>query len=272
MSTTATTPSAAAATPAAAATTAEAAAAAITRERFLELNGRPIDEQAQHFVRALYHRFEGGVGAVLRLSDEFKSFLPGDADGASSELDELRAHMFLERKGQTKTATELRAYLKEVDIDNNSHVSFLEHALWEYGVELEQLFKPSGLNDPAIEECTRQIQRYYDGRAEFESEEHRLAREAAAAAAGGSVVAHHKAALDLQALRKRVTVRNRAAVQAAAGERTARKAAERKINAELDADAARVKQQETLRRGRAKANILARSQAFRVDDAEAVLG
>lgn len=240
------------------------AAAVMRANRFAAINGGSIDEQARVFLRAFFGEFEGRIAVVLDLAAEFKGYAPPENAGEASELDEHMAHLFLERAGQTLTVAELRRYLSEVDVDSNNKVSFLEHALYEFGVSVDKLLSPAiSMNDPKWEACARQIEEYFAGRAAFEDEEQRL--EAAAGAAEGSVVARRKAALDLQLHRKRATIRNREAIKAVSNERAAKKAAEAKIEAELAANSSRAAEAQTLKRARGKAKILERGRAFLVD-------
>lgn len=48
------------------------------------------------------------------------------------DLDELKAHQFLEQLGETLTVVDLRARLKELDIDNNKRMALSEYLLGKY--------------------------------------------------------------------------------------------------------------------------------------------
>lgn len=50
--------------------------------------------------------------------------------GNAKELDELQAHMFLEARGETKTVKDMREELREIDIDNNNYVAFIEYLMF----------------------------------------------------------------------------------------------------------------------------------------------
>lgn len=267
-----------AATEAATATRSAAVLAAFKR-----LNDGSIDDQASAFVRSFFSEFKGRVHEVLDLAADFKRYAPGGemglspaAPGEPAELDEHAAHVFLERNGKTMSVTELRRYLREVDVDSNNKMSFLEHALGEFGKTAEELLDPKGYDDPTLEACAAQIRQYHVTKTEIEAEERRLEAEHAGAAGAAGVVARQKAGLDLKALRKRMTWRNKDAIRAASNERATKRAAEQRVRAELAAREAAAAQTETLRRDRARKRIADRSQAFRVaelaDGSAAVIG
>lgn len=277
----------AAVTPAAAAA-ATATRSAATVAAFKKLNDASIADQAAAFVKAFFSEFRGRVHEVLDLAADFERYAPGGELGLSpavpgqpAELDEHAAHIFLERNGKTMSVTELRRYLREVDVDSNNKMSFLEHALGEFSKTAEELVEPKGYDDPTLEACAAQIRQYHVTKTEIEAEERRLealatAPEQSDAVAPLGVVARQKAALDLKALRKRMTWRNKEAIRAASNERATTKAAEQRIRAELEAREAATAQTETLQRNRARKRLVDRSQAFRVGepafDGSAVIG
>eukprot|EP01038_Epipyxis_sp_PR26KG_P008708 gene8708-11767_t len=96
------------------------------------------------------------------LLSEFKKF---DA-GNKGELTEVEAMKLLEARGETKTATELRAMIADIDKDKNHCVSFLEWCVCIYHKNWEEL------NDFVDEEARARAM-----------EEARLASEAAERAA-----------------------------------------------------------------------------------------
>jgi hypothetical protein len=68
------------------------------------------------------------------LTDSLQKFLSGpigSTDKGIKDLEEHNAHMFLERRGETLTAAALRDILKEIDVDNNHRVAFIEYALFK---------------------------------------------------------------------------------------------------------------------------------------------
>jgi hypothetical protein len=56
------------------------------------------------------------------------------------ELDEFEAHRLLEKDGQAITVRDMRVKLKEIDLDSNNKVAFIEYAMFLKGKTLEDLF------------------------------------------------------------------------------------------------------------------------------------
>jgi len=65
------------------------------------------------------------------------------------DLDEMKSHVFLEKLGNTLTVRELRARLKEIDIDNNNMMALSEYLLEHYKRKPKELVDaPQGDTDP----------------------------------------------------------------------------------------------------------------------------
>merc|ERR1712232_925317 len=76
-----------------------------------------------------------------------------------SDLDEFKAHVFLEQLKETKRIVELRADLRESDLDFNKRLSFLEFCLFRYKKKVSDFlrrdpptadFKPGSMSPAAI--------------------------------------------------------------------------------------------------------------------------
>merc|ERR1711974_27891 len=66
-----------------------------------------------------------------------------------TDLDEFKAHVFLEQLGETKRIVELRADLRESDLDFNKRLSFLEFCLFRYKKKVSDFLR----RDPPTEDC-----------------------------------------------------------------------------------------------------------------------
>ena len=110
--------------------------------RFKDLTGVPAIEQAKFFLKAFVMEFQGRFEEVLDLAQQFVEF-PGGETASVSQLTELEAHLFLEKRGETLTVVQLRDYLRTIDINVFlPKVSLLEYLLWKYSKSLPQLFTP----------------------------------------------------------------------------------------------------------------------------------
>lgn len=74
------------------------------------------------------------------------------------ELEELIAHRFLERRGETLTVREMREVLREIDIDTNKNVSLSEYLIFRYKLD----WHPYVNNSLADPEELREAQRLLD--------------------------------------------------------------------------------------------------------------
>jgi len=80
------------------------------------------------------------------------------------DLDELKAHIFLEKMGETLTVRELRKRLQELDIDNNKRMALSEYMLAKYKKTPQQLVNaPQGDADEAkLNAAQEQLNRAQD--------------------------------------------------------------------------------------------------------------
>ena len=79
---------------------------------------------------------------MLDLAAEFRKYGSDDGQKEISELDEFETHRFLEKRGETLTVKALRENLmKELDLDQNHRVSFIEYLLWKYKKTVHLLFE-----------------------------------------------------------------------------------------------------------------------------------
>eukprot|EP00035_Acanthoeca_spectabilis_P020151 m.431366 g.431366 ORF g.431366 m.431366 type:complete len:261 (-) comp17293_c0_seq1:846-1628(-) len=117
-------------------------------EKFRKITSeKGIDAQCKYFLSEFVSEFSGNFEEVLDLAEEFKGYAAEGAADDIRELDEQQAHIFLEKRGEAATVRELRDALREIDIDLNMKVSFIEYCMYKYKKTLAQLFeeKPKNL-------------------------------------------------------------------------------------------------------------------------------
>jgi len=235
-------------------------------EEFKKYTAMSVDEQSQAFLRSFVADFAGNFEEVLDLAEEFKKFAPEDQGDGIRELEEDKAHLFLERRGETLTVVELRNALAEIDIDKNHSVCFIEYCLYKYQKTLEQFFEEKeGDMRALLEALEAAIKAYQDTLAEKKAREDKMAKLEAEAAGGGVKAMRAKA--ELEAMKSEDELeRNRREITAGAKTRKAKKdlengdpyaeeqkrvAAEKKKKEEEE----RLKREESRRKLKAKAAL-----------------
>ena len=99
--------------------------------KFEALTQLSIVEQAEAFLMQFVMEFRGRFNEVTDMALEFQGFAGPMAKGEHvQELDEFQCHQFLEKRGETLTVSDLRDKLREIDIDSNGMVAFLEYLLF----------------------------------------------------------------------------------------------------------------------------------------------
>jgi len=142
-------------------------------------SAQSIDEQTKTFLRAFVADFQGNFEVVLNLADEFRKFAP---KSHVAELDEVTAHLFLEKRGETTTVKDLRDTLKLIDIDNNHRVAFIEYLLFKYQKTVKDLFtaKPNAAAIKALEAAIEKHRKVFEAKQEKEQKMTDLESKAAA--------------------------------------------------------------------------------------------
>eukprot|EP00055_Hartaetosiga_balthica_P002668 m.4796 g.4796 ORF g.4796 m.4796 type:complete len:252 (-) comp2291_c0_seq1:418-1173(-) len=191
-------------------------------DKFAEVTAMTINEQATYFLRSFVTEFSGNFEEVLDLAEEFKKFAP--TEGTVRELEEDKAHLFLERRGETLTVKELRDALKEIDLDSNNKVSFIEFCLYKYERTLDDLFAEK---DHKIEHLLKKLEEaialYQTTLAEKQKRDQKMKDLEALADQGG--VKGMRAKVELEAMRNEDQLeRNKKEIQAGAKQRAAQKA------------------------------------------------
>jgi colicin import membrane protein len=75
-----------------------------------------------------------------------------------NELDQFWSAKFLEDNDKAITALERKAALKEIDKDNNGHMSLIEYMLWKFKKTVAAVANAAqGEDKEALEECQRQL-------------------------------------------------------------------------------------------------------------------
>jgi hypothetical protein len=128
---------------------------------FAEITALPHSQQGIWWLNGFWDEAEAYAEKVWGMVHEMieiqsgRPKLYGSSSKASqvdegSDLDEVQAHVFLEKRGETLTALALRKRLKDVDVDNNHKMALIEYLLAFYGkTPAEVIASPQGGGDPA---------------------------------------------------------------------------------------------------------------------------
>ncbi len=198
-----------------------------------ELMAGTVDDQADAFLKAFVLEFGGNkFEEVLDIASQFKKFAPAKG---SPELEEHQALQFLEKRGETSTAAALRQALKEIDIDNNHKVSFLEYALYKWKKNSKEFFEELAKPKGGGEALAKAIAAYRAVLAAREARASKMEELKKQAEKGG--VSGNRAAMELKQMQSEdETAMNRNEVTAAAAKRKAEKVGRRHHQPVTDRD------------------------------------
>lgn len=193
-------------------------------ERFAAVTAMSIGEQAKFFLREFVNEFsakEGGFEEVLNLCDEFVTYTDDKDRNVMSELEEVKFHLFLEKRGETMTVAEVRDEMRKIDLDSNMKISFMEYCLFKYEKTLEQLFAEKPYTNAALLAALDEAIALHEAvLAARKEEEDKIEQLQSMANAGG--VKGAKAKVELEQMRVRSqTGQNMAEVRAAFKKRQA---------------------------------------------------
>jgi hypothetical protein len=97
---------------------------------------KPFKEQAIIFL-TVYWESDHMEAKAEHIWEFYHGFKALDNQPKACELDEFMAHKFLENLGQAMTALELRAALKEIDINQDHKMCLLEYLMFKYEKKVE---------------------------------------------------------------------------------------------------------------------------------------
>jgi len=239
--------------------------------RFKELSSKSIKEQAKAFLTAFVLEFQGNFEEVLELGEEFRKYGPAPEEGKElCELEADRAHYFLEKHGDARTVKQLREEMKEIDLDANTRISFIEFLLWRYKKTLPLLFAQGGA-DPALIKILEEAIEAFEKVLEIRREREKKMKELEEVAAKGGVKGL-AAANQLEQLKKEDQLgQNKRELTAAAQKRKAEKAVKsgdarekalKEEQARLEKERIRKEEEEKKKRDEARSRLNAKAAAF----------
>jgi len=119
---------------------------AAARAKFSALCKLTSIEQRDFFVKRFILALDDQYSDVMDLWTKFDAKAHGGID-----LDFVGASDFLQKNGKTRTATQTKGELKDVDVDSNGRTSFIEYLLLHYKIMiLTSYYNRKGV-DPEVE-------------------------------------------------------------------------------------------------------------------------
>jgi len=102
-------------------------------ERFTELVAKPVDDQAEFFLKSFIFALDSNWKEIPRLSKVYKDYLKQTGEDRE-DLNAAQAADFLQKNGKTRTAIERREEIADIDLDNNDRIAFTEYLLLHFKV------------------------------------------------------------------------------------------------------------------------------------------
>jgi hypothetical protein len=237
-----------------------------------QIVSRPVDGQADAFLKAFIEEFQGKVEVVLDIAEKFKKFLLRKDD---VDLAENEAHYFLEKLGEPVTVKTLRDFLKDIDLDNNRRLSFLEYALYKFPHSATEFFvglrtvRPGG--SEALDRAIAAYRAVLKQKADRESKMEDLRKEAAKGGVKGKTAGATLAQME----QEDQLAMNKAEITAAASKRKAEKEAKDDPHTlEMKRIAQKKKEEDDEKKKKAddsRARLAAKAAAFNPNSAKEVV-
>jgi len=124
----------------------EEAQLAAARAKFSDLHKLSSAEQRDFFIKRFILALDDQYSDVMDLWTKFDTKAKGGID-----LDLAGASDFLQKTGKTRTATQVKGELKDVDIDGTGRITFIAYILIHYKIMiLESYYKRKGV-EPEVE-------------------------------------------------------------------------------------------------------------------------
>lgn len=120
--------------------------------KFQDLINKSLADQTEFFLKSFIFALDDKWKELIELSKTFNKYL--QEYGLTEEigggaLDPSQAADFLQKNGKTRTAMQRRTEIRDIDIDNNDKITFIEYLLLHYkAMIIEEYYKRTGENNP----------------------------------------------------------------------------------------------------------------------------
>ena len=118
------------------------------RRQFQALTAQSVEQQLEFFLKRYIFILGENWKDVTTLANKFSLYT--EARNDTSDLNVTEAADFLQKNGKTRTAQQRTAELRDIDLDNNGRIAFLEYLLLHYKVlVLKDYFDKKGKPIPS---------------------------------------------------------------------------------------------------------------------------
>jgi len=140
------------------------------KAKFATVTTKTYSEQAKFFMNAFW-----GYGVDKEAENIWKFAqkcieLDTDKKKNGNELDEFKAHKFLEDIGETKTVVELRETLRKIDIDMNKRMALVEYLIFKYSKKVEDLVSNPQGDPKQLDEAQAKLNAVMDALQELQTQ------------------------------------------------------------------------------------------------------
>jgi len=109
------------------------ALAKANREKFIELCKKNADDQLEFFLKSFIFALDDKWKDVVTLRQDFQKYVDRGGEG-KPDLNFVQAAEFLQKQSKVRIAQQIKDELKDVDLDNNLRISFIEYLLMHFKV------------------------------------------------------------------------------------------------------------------------------------------
>lgn len=102
-------------------------------DKFRELTSKPISLQTELFLKSFIFDLNDDWKVVETLEKQFRARLR-DANEGKDDLNPVMAADFLQKNGLERTALERKEEIKDIDLDQNDRIAFIEYLLLHFKV------------------------------------------------------------------------------------------------------------------------------------------
>jgi len=108
-------------------------------ERFQELTNKPIEDQTEFFLKSFIFDLGDNWKDLNKLESDYRKRLR-DSNEGKPDLNPVMAADFLQKHGLERTALQRKEEVKDIDLDKNDRIAFIEYLLLHYKVLILQAY------------------------------------------------------------------------------------------------------------------------------------